>query len=654
MINTALFHDILGILRRGALLLAAGVLAHPISTVAETHVASPNGRLEITVWNEAGEIRYRIESDQQPLVRTSRIGYQFRSSAQDAAFTPAWKLAETAITSRMTDQEWTPVFGKRGRVRNHFNELAVPVTSTTDPGLSASIVVRAYDDGVAFRQIINPRPAPNTTLAGLRLEQCLTTIQWAENLAWWSYRKETAPVQGLDTMMYPIYADADSGQTVVVTEGHLRDLAPMKLSSSGAELRIESASGFELPVASYALPWRVIMVGDTAGQLLDSDLIVNLNPKADPADFTWLKPGVGLWDWRAFGYQAPDGFTYGQNEASWVRFIDFAAETGIPYVVLDANWYGPEHEKDSDPINGGQAAVVRELIQYGARKGVGLILYLNHVGAMRNGIEDILATYQQWGVKGIKYGFMKMTGAEQTQRVHEVTRLAEKYHLMINFHDGPLPPTGEEAYLPGMVNREFCHAQMDAKRSFSPRDFIGMAHVNMMAGPLDMSNGMFDLVNSSQMRPRVFAEIYSTLTAEAARTLITYSGGWTVIPDAPGSYREHLDLFRFIAEQKLPWTESRTLASKMGDYISMMRQTGDTYLVGSVTNEVARTLDIDLSFLPAGRKFKATIFADTPDTHYINDRLAYARSEKIVDSLTHISAQLAAGGGHCMIIEPLN
>ena len=112
MINTALFHDILGILRRGALLLAAGVLAHPISTVAETHVASPNGRLEITVWNEAGEIRYRIESDQQPLVRTSRIGYQFRSSAQDAAFTPAWKLAETAITSRMTDQEWTPVFGK--------------------------------------------------------------------------------------------------------------------------------------------------------------------------------------------------------------------------------------------------------------------------------------------------------------------------------------------------------------------------------------------------------------------------------------------------------------------------------------------------------------------------------------------------------------
>ena len=642
--------DVFAILRRGWLLLAAGVLAIPISVVAETQVSSPDGRLEVTIWEEAGEIRYRIDSGQKPLVRSSRIGYQFRSSAQREPFKPSWSFQEKSVSKKMTDEQWTPVFGKRAQVRNHFTELTILATSESGSGVSVVLVFRVYDDGVAFRQIIDA----GSKESGLTLEQCLSTIQWVEDLDWWSYRREQAPIKGMNPMQYPVYADAPTGQAVVVTEGHLRDIAAMTLSSSGTGLRIESATGFELPTAPYKLPWRVIMVGDSAGQLIDSDLIVNLNPKADPAEFAWLKPGVSLWDWRAFGYQESDGLVIGQDKASWTRFIDFAAETGVPYVILDANWYGPEHEEDSDPINGGQSAVVRELIQYGADKGVGLILYLNHVGAMRDGIEDIMAAYQQWGAAGIKYGFMKMTGAEQTQRVHEVTRLAEKYELMINYHDGPVPPTGEEAYMPGMVNREFCHAQMDARRNFSPSDFLGMLHVNMVAGPLDMNNGMFDLVNSHRQRPTVADQINTTLTAEAARTLITYGGGWTVIPDAPGAYREHPELFRFISAQQMPWEESQTLDSRMGKYISMMRQTGDTFLVGSVTNESARSLAIDLSFLPAGKKFKATIFADTSETHYLENRLAYQMGEQTVDADTVISAELAPGSGHCMIIEPLN
>ncbi|MDB4384835.1 glycoside hydrolase family 97 catalytic domain-containing protein [Opitutaceae bacterium] len=636
-----------------ALLISVLALTTSATAASELMVSSPNGELQVTVWEEAGEIRYRIDSAQAPLVRSSRIGLEFHSAQQDSAFVPAWSIDPEASRQRGVDEQWPPVFGKRSVVRNHYNELTVSATTDQYPGLSTRVIFRAYDDGVAFRQVIRHESAPVQKGEGLRLERCLSTMDFVEDLDWWSYRREQAPIQGLDPMMYPVYADAPSGQTVVVTEGHLRDIAPMTLGHGATELQIESGSEFELPGPFYSLPWRVIMVGDTAGQLIDSDLIVNLNPKADPAEFAWLKPGVSLWDWRAFGFKDPDGLTYGQDKESWTRFIDFAAETDVPYVILDANWYGPEHEEDSDPINGGQAAVVRELIRYGAEKGVGLILYLNHVGAMRDGIEDIMAAYQQWGAKGIKYGFMKMTGAEQTQRVHEVTRLAEKYELMINFHDGPLPPTGEEAYMPGMVNREFCHAQMDARRNFSPSDFLGMVHVNMITGPLDMNNGMFDLDEAHVMRSRVAEQIDSTLTAEAARTLITYGGGWTVIPDAPGSYREHPELFRFISAQQMPWAESQTLDSQMGEYISMMRQTGDTYLVGSVTNESARSLEIDLSFLPAGQKFKATIFADTSETHYLENRLAYQIGERTVDAKTSISAELAPGSGHCMIIEPL-
>ncbi len=617
------------------------------------NVNSPDTRIQVAVFQASGGLGYRVDLDGKPLVTSSRIGLQFESISNQEFFTPIWSVEKDQVSLKSVDEFWKPVFGKRSRVRNQYNELIVPLESKQSNGPSLKVVFRVYDDGVAFRQIVECENNTTGCNPGLRIHGSTSTISFKEGINWWSYNRERAPLQGESVMLYPIFGETRSGGAVVVSEGHLRDMAAMELARKGEVLEISSGSSFEISEFPYAMPWRVIMVGDTAGELIDSDLIVNLNPKADPTKFDWLKPGVVLWDWRAFGYQEKDGFVYGQDRDSWMRFIDLAAETGIPYVMLDANWYGPEHSEDSDPINGGLAEDVRGLIKYGEEKGVGLILYLNHVGAMRDGIENIMATYQKWGAKGIKYGFMRLKGAEQTRMVHHVSRLAEKYQLMINFHDGPVPPTGEEAYLPAMVNREFCHAQSDAKRSFSPGDFLGMVHVNMMAGPLDMNNGMFDLDNSAKMRPRVFAQIDSTLTAEAARTLITYGGGWTVIPDAPGSYREHMDLFRFISGQKLPWDESKTLESQIDGYISMMRQTGDVYLVGTVTNEEARSLEIDLDFLPKGKRFKATLFSDKPETHYISNREAYSIGERIVDAGTQITAWLAPGGGHCMIIEPL-
>jgi alpha-glucosidase len=616
-------------------------------------VQSPNSRILVTVYEEYGEILYRVDQDSLPFIAKSKIGLQFESLPQQEVFSPLWSIEVDRIQQQSVDASWSPVFGKRKVIENRYNELSIPLVSHTSEKLSVMIVFRVYDDGVAFRQIVETRNSHRSSLNEVRIHKSLSSITFMESLDWWSFRGERAPIQGQDVMQYPIYGELSSGGVVVVCEGHLRDMAPMQLVRNGKAIQIRSVPNIAVSKHPYEMPWRVIMIGDSAGQLIDSDLIVNLNPKADRHKYDWLKPGVVLWDWRAFGYKEKDGFVYGQDKESWLRFIDFAAETGIPYVMLDANWYGPEHSEDSDPINGGLAGDVRELIRYGEEKGVGLILYLNHVGAMRDGIENIMATYREWGAKGIKYGFMRVKGAEQTKLTHRIARMAEEHELMINFHDHPLPPTGEEAYMPGMANREFCHAQFDAKRSFSPSDFLGMVHVNMMAGPLDMNNGMFDLDDSANMRPRVFSQIDSTLTSEAARTLITYGGGWTVLPDAPGAYREHMDLFRFISAQKLPWTESKTLSSKMGQYISMMRQTGDVYLVGTVTNEEGRTLEIDLSFLPEGKRFKATLYEDAVDAHYKTNREAYKVRAKTVAKGDTITATLVEGGGHCIYIEPV-
>lgn len=631
--------------------IACLMVIHSVAT-GEHSVQSPNARLELTVYEDAGKVMYRVEADGQPLVTASRIGLQFKLPGGAKAVNPSWALSTEPVSERAIDETWEPVFGKRAIVNNQCREIIVRAVANHPSQLAVDVVLRAYDDGVAFRQVVGVEGTKAQQLHGVSIDHTLSSINFIKPLNWWSYRHEREPSQQGQTVEYPLFTEMED-RVLVVTEGHLKDVGSMKLNKTKQGLQIVSANKFKLPSLPYTMPWRVIMVGDTAGQLLDSDLIVNLNPKADKDKYDWVKPGVCLWDWRVSGYTTKSGFTYGQNPESWARLIDFAAETKLPYVMIDANWYGPEHQKTSDPINGGQAANIRKLIKYGEERGVGLILYLNHVGAVREGMEKVMAAYQKWGVKGIKYGFMKARGAEQTVLVHEVSKLAAKYEMLINYHDGPLSPTGEEAYMPSMANREFCHAQADSLRSFTVKGFLGMVHVNMMAGPLDMNNGMFDLDTvAANPRPKVRKPINVTITGEAARTLITYSGAWSVLIDSPESYRERADLFRFISAQKMPWVESKTLQSKMHQYISMMRQTGNRYLVGSVTNEKARDLEIDLSFLPKGQQFIATIFEDAADAHFMKKRNAYTVKKQEVSSTARIQARMVPGGGHCMIIEP--
>ena len=157
--------------------------------------------------------------------------------------------------------------------------------------------------------------------------------------------------------------------------------------------------------------------------MTDSHLLELLNPDPDPRyDFSWVKPGLAVWDWRIDG-AVWDGFTYTMSYPSWVRMVDFAAEQGFKYLVLDANWYGPEFESDSDPVKGEKAQDVQRLLKYGKEKGVGIWLYLNDVGGRKYPIEETLKQYGDWGAAGVKYGFMRGTQEEKNLWTKNITEL---------------------------------------------------------------------------------------------------------------------------------------------------------------------------------------------------------------------------------------
>ncbi len=331
-----------------------------------------------------------------------------------------------------------------------------------------------------------------------------------------------------------------------------------------------------------------------------------------------------------------------------MRLVDFAAENGFPYLLLDANWYGKEFKPESNPTSGGYASDARELIRYAKKKGVGIVLYLNDVAGRAYPLEHTLSTYSSWGAAGIKYGFMQGTMEERNKRTQMITALCAKYKLLCNYHDDPVHPFGQMRTWPNAITREFCQAQLDGHKVFQPKTFVTSVFVNMLTGPIDMNNGLSDLFQAHRIDE--CSRVSSTLAGEVARTIITFSGA-TVIPDLPENYRAYSNLLDFYREQKQPWQESKTLAGEIGKYIVMARQNKEgTWLVGAATNEEARELEIPLSFLGEGT-YRAIILKDGADANYATQVESYQVRGKNVTSKDTIRVKLAPGGGAALMLQ---
>jgi len=594
------------------LLLLVAVVA--VSGATPIVLSSPDGNLRLTFSPDGdGRIAFSFAAHGMELLRKSSVGFD------------GGKF--TGISSRSVNAVWKPVWGKRAEVSERFNEITIGMTSYR-------LIARVYDNGAAFRYEGGSGPER-------------TVFRFAGDYTAWSYngeRHNLGPEKLSESggIRLPVMTvRADENRYMAIHEADLSKGEPMVLSvvKGEAEFRISSKPGEA---------WRVILFGRTPGELVDSHLIELLNPPpASGEDFSWVKPGVALWDWRINGAKA-DGFTYGMSLTSWKRMVDFASENGFCHLVLDANWYGPEFSGNSDPSKGGKADQVREIIAYGKTKGVGIWLYLNDVGGRKFPLENTLRQYREWGAAGVKYGFMRGTPEEKNNRTRMITELCSQNRLLCDFHDGPVHPYGQMRTFPNAVTREFCHSQLDAKRTFDPKTFVTSVFVNMLAGPLDMNNGVAELTQAG--RKDNGSPVPSTLAGEAARTLIVFSGA-TIIPDIPENYRKHPALLRFLAAQKQPWRESKTLGGTIGESIVMARQASDgNWLVGAATNEQSREVTIPLSFLGNGN-YAATIVEDGDDSDFRTHVESIKETSRNVTSADSITVRLAPGGGACVLLK---
>lgn len=615
------------------------LLASVAAQAQEYTVKSPDKDIKFNISRTSdGYVQYGVTVRGVDIIDRAKIG--FTSSEGQS---PKVEYFDREGKEVKVKGEWKPLWGKRAVVPYCYNEQSFRMTTAAG---ATTLQVRVYDEGVAFRSIVT-RPG--------------TFYEWTEfrfkgDYTAWYYNGERHNI-GPEILSK---ADGERLPTMTVKAAddlylavHEADLGmdgwPMRLKSSAGTTTFKVIPEKIATTSPYTSAWRVIMCADTPGGLVDSHLIELLNPEAE-GDFSWVKPGVALWDWRIDG-AVWDGYHYGMNYDSWVRMIDFAADRGFRHLVLDANWYGPEFAKDSDPVKGEKARDVQRIIKYGRDKGVGVWLYLNDVAGTNYPIEETLAQYEEWGAAGVKYGFMNGTPLEKNRKTQEITALCAKHHLMVDYHDYPVHPFGQMRTYPNAVTREFCKAQLDGHQIFYPRTFVTSVFVNMVAGPIDQNNGFMELHQGRTTRKDNNQEVPSTATAEIARTMITWSGA-TVIPDIPEYYKKYPELLEFLAAEKQPWMESRTLDGVIGEYIVMMRQNSEgEYLLAAATNEEGRQVSVPLSFLPKRASYTAYITTDAETSNYLTNREATKSLKLKVDSKSVLTLKMAPGGGACVLFK---
>lgn len=613
------------------ILLLTGLLIAELEASDHTAaVTSPDGRVELSLDIQNGLLSYSIKRDQTPIVAPSRL--EIIAGA---------KATLTGQTSRSNDTSWSPVYGQFSTIGDRHEETTLALTVD---GVPVKLQLRAFDTGVGFRFTL-PEGSHEKEIA------YFNELRLPEVASFYSGQRghKIKDVTRGKRVNVPLVARRHDGLHIGFLESDLYSAAGFELMQMRYDQKAQTliaASSNKSAKVDQVTPWRVIMIGDTPGDLTVNTIALNLAAPCKLKDTSWIKPGKGLWDWRIHGYDNGE-FKYDINTRSYLRLIDFCAENGIEYFTVDDFWFtkAGEGKMEVSP-----EVDIERVIRYAQDKGVMIMLYYDRKKG-DFGDQTLFKHYAQLKASGMKYGFMG-NKAEFTRNAIDA---AAQNRLLINFHDGPVPMAGVERTMPNLITREYCHGQQDSRKAFTPETFLQMAMVAGLSGPLDMSNGNFGIgsINAGERKkgPKKKNSYIATVVSEVARNLVIYTGLVT-LPDAPEEYRKKGDLFEFLKAMPATWDDTRVPHSEIGGFICVARRSGSDWFVGSVNNQTQRTLPVKLDFLQPNKKYRATIFQDTKDSHGVKNPEAYRITTRTVTAEDVIDATMAVGGGHAMILRP--
>ena len=648
------------------------------SAYAETvHVASPNGRYAIDVSSsDQGGPTFAVTVDGKAIITPSPLGIDLDIGqiAGDGA-----KL--TGHTDTTVNSSFDLVVGKAKTVTDHYNQSDIAFSASGKVS-RFDLVVRAYDDGVAFRYVVPQQDG----VGDFKVRGENTQFNFAADYDCWgaiighfdsSFEAEYDQVKAsklhdFHVVMDPLVCKTGNGQTTfAIAESDVRDYPGMYLSGRGdggvgvhtllpprfdtnrdVRSRSNVVASVKLGAEGFKTPWRVVMIGDTPGRLTQSTLISALATPSVLKDTSWIKPAKTAWDWwNNWTVDIPNA---GINTATYKAYVDFSASLKLDDILIDEGWSvgsSIEPNPNADITRAIPALDMPDLLKYAKSRGVGVWVWVQWQ-QLDTQMDQAFATYEQWGLKGIKVDFMNRNDQEMVDWFHKVLTKAAEHHLMVDLH-GAYPPNGLNRTYPNYITQEGVLGAENNKWSarITATHNVTLPFTRMILGPMDYTPGGFRSLTPAEfaVKQRYSAPYVQTTRGQAIAMYVVYDSPFQMVSDSPSAYRNAdgswADGAQFIAQVPTTWDETRVLQGDIGQYIVTARRSGDTWYVGAMGNEQARTVTVPLSFLKAG-SYSAHVYQDGADVSHL------AVSDTTVDPAQGLTLQLAPSGGAVAILTP--
>jgi alpha-glucosidase len=645
--------------------LCVGLLALGCTDLQHQTITSPNGRVSVTFDVLDGRAHYAVRYDGKPVIDSSGLGMRLKGGPlQDGLV-----AKEVSIDSH--ELTWEPVWGIRSPIEDRHVQLSV--TLKESGGRTLELHFRAYDEGAAFRYEI---PAQEG-LGAVEITGEDTEIRFpADRKAFVlsrsgfgdSYEGTFDPTLlseiSPETLIgMPLLVEGD-GHWVAVTEARLTDFAGLSLRRDpsdphtlvGALAPSKEDDGVsvrgEAPLVS---PWRTFLIGERAGDLIESTLVWNLNDPNVLEDTSWIQPGKAIWPWWNNRIVSDPQIQGGRPSTAVMKYYtDFAARHQIPHLVVDAGWYSLEMDAWNQPEKEDVLTMeetragfydIQEVVRYAREKGVKVHIWV-HLASLRGRVEEVLATYADWGASGIKLDNFGGDDQGTVNDLHHVIRVAAEHQLTVDYH-GAYKPTGVSRTWPSFLTSEAVLGLEYSKGNPRPstQHTVTIPYTRMLGGPMDYTPGAFDLDGAEG-----FPKHVQGTRAQQIAMLVVYFSPFQMLVDYPEAYESAPDQFDFVKTVPTTWDETRFIDGYPGDFVVVARRLGDEWYLGAMADENARELSLPLDFLTEGHEYTAHVFRDGDDVSENPQDVVY--ETKAVRASDSLDARLAAGGGLAVRLAP--
>lgn len=570
---------------------------------------------------------YQVEYERRAILGESLLGLDLENAPD---FEAGFIVAETQSSS--SDTTWSPVYGQWKTIRDRYNQLVVTLEEKAASHRRLVVTFRAYDEGAALCYTIPEQDdVKDLVIAAEKTQFRFLQNHTAHAVYSAQGQYNQAPLsQVKKNCERPLTLELKDGGLAAVAEARLVDYARMKLSPvKDQPYTLVSSLGSKVEAsAPLTTPWRVLMIGETPGELLErSSLILNLNDACAIAETSWIKPGKVI---REVTLTTEGG----------KACVDFAAAHNLQYVEYDAGWYGHEYTDEADattitvdPKRSPGPLDLHAVIDYAQQRDVGILVYVNR-RALERQLDEILPLYESWGIKGVKYGFVQVGSQKWTAWLHEAVRKAAQHHLMVDVHD-EYRPTGYSRTYPNFMTQEGIRGNECMPTA---GENLILPFTRMLCGAGDYTVCYYN------------NRIKTTHAHQLAAAVVFYSP-WQFLfwYDRPSAYQGEPEI-EFFDHVPTVWDDTRVINGKIGEYATIARCSGDEWFIGTMNGVEPRKLDIPLAFLNRGRNYIAHIYYDGDLND--NTRTHVKIERRLVNRDTILAAEMPPSGGHAVRITP--